>query len=99
MIGRLLTWTGVVKPLEPSPSSRPCVYGGPGEVMGFADLRLIGLVIVEAVKLVGRVAKRVLGAVLPFGLVFLSMALSAVVFLVCIAVGAMLLTCMTGHCH
>jgi hypothetical protein len=49
--------------------------------MGLSDLRLIGPVIVEAVKLVGRAAKLVLSVVLLFGLMFLSMA-NAVFFLV-----------------
>src|SRR5437867_13453362 len=54
MIGRLLIWTGVLKPLQPSPSSRAGVHDCPGEVMGLSEPRLIGPVIVEAVKLVGR---------------------------------------------
>ena len=82
MIGRLLIWTGVLKPLQPSPSSRAGVHDCPGEVMGLFELRLIGPVIVEAVKLVGRAAKLVLGVVLLFGLMFLSMAIAVVFFLV-----------------
>jgi len=87
MIGRLLIWTGVLKPLQPSPSSRDGVHDCPGEVMGLSDLRLIGLVIVEAVKLVGRAAKLVLGVVLLFGLMLLSMAIAALFFLVLHRIG------------